>query len=293
LRELIGKEGKARRVSETLKRHIATLRHPESINERSLEDISSADRIKESVASTLRFLVPEYSLPDPFRFDVSHAAAELRVSTNVDFSLVNALYRRRVDPKHCTITPAYLLSYVHSVTSDLEIAASVNSEIALSPGSLSIVTARIESLVRRTQSETSIGLFQDLVFNDARAVREAVNHGNRGMKDVVDLVRQAREFKAWVRSKPEDADLRRAYVAEVSKLGWSDKLPSKVSRFCVFAAAGAALSFLASPATGAIATSALSAVDYFLLDRLANGWKPNQFVCGPLLNFVRATRRAA
>src|ERR1700722_16168516 len=48
LRGLIGKEGKARRVSETLKRHIATLRHPESINERSLEDISSTDRIKES-----------------------------------------------------------------------------------------------------------------------------------------------------------------------------------------------------------------------------------------------------
>lgn len=37
LLELIGKEGKARRVSEALKRHIATLRHPESINDRSLK----------------------------------------------------------------------------------------------------------------------------------------------------------------------------------------------------------------------------------------------------------------
>jgi hypothetical protein len=205
----------------------------------------------------------------------------------------NALYHRRVDPKHSAITPAFLLSYIHSVTSDLEIAASVNSEFALSPASLRIVRARLESLVKRTQSEVSMGLFQDLVFSDTRAVREAVNHGNRSMKDVIDLVRQAREFKAWVKSKPEDTDLRKAYVAEVSKPGWSEKLPPKVSRFSIFGAANIALSFLATPAAGAIAGSALTAVDYFLLDRLASGWKPNQFFYGPLLDFVRTTRRAA
>ena len=293
LRELIGKEGKARRVSEALKRHITTSRHPQSINDRSLEDISAGDRIKESVASTLRFLVPEYTLPDPFQFDALRFGTELHVSTNIDFTMVNAFYSRRVDPKHSVITPAFLLSYVHSVTSDLEIAASVNSEIALSSASLQIVTTRIESLVRRAKSEASMGVFQDLVFDDARAVREAVNHGNRSMKDVADLVRQAREFKAWVKSKPEDTDLRRAYVAEVSKLGWSEKLPPRASRFGIFGAANTALSFLATPAVGAIAGSALSAVDYFLLDRIANGWKPNQFVYGPLLDFVRTTRRVA
>lgn len=110
---------------------------------------------------------------------------------------MNALYHRRVDPTHSTITPAFLLSCIHSVTGDLEIAASVNSEIALSPASLKNVNTRIESLVKHTRSETSIGLFQDLVFNDARAVREAVNHGDRSMKDVVDLVGKAREYKAW------------------------------------------------------------------------------------------------
>jgi hypothetical protein len=113
------------------------------------------------------------------------------------------------------------------------------------------------------------------------------------MKDVVDLVRQARDFKAWVKSKPEDTDLRKAYVAEVSKLGWSERLPPKVTRFGIFAAANTALSFLATPAAGAIAGSALSAVNDFLLERLANGWKPNQFVYGPLLDFVRTARRAA
>jgi hypothetical protein len=293
LRELIGKEGKSRRVSEALKRHIATLRHPESINGRTLDDISSRQGIRESVASTLRFLVPEYPLPNPFQFNVMRHATELRVSTNIDFSIVNSFYHQRVDPKHSTITPAFLLSYIHAVTGDLEIAASVNSEIALSPASLQIVTAKLESLVKRTQSDTSIGLFQELVFNDARAVREAINHGNKSMKDVLDLVRRAREFKSWVKSKPEDTDLRKAYVAEVSKLGWSEKLPPRVCRFGIFGAASTALSFLATPTAGAVAGLALSAVDYFLLDRLASGWKPNQFVYGPLLDFVRTGRRVA
>ncbi len=293
LRELIGKEGKARRVSESLKRHIATLRHSESINDRSLDHMSSRDGIRESVASTLRFLVPEYPLPDPFQFEVERHSTEVRVSTNIDFSIVNAFYHRRIDPKHSIISAAFLLSYIHAVTGDLEIAASVNSEIALSPASLQIVTANLESLVKRTQSDTSIGLFQEFVFNDARAVREAVNHGNKSMMDVLDLVRRAREFKSWVKSKPEDTDLRKAYVAEVSKLGWSEKLPPKVFRFGIFGAAGVALSFLATPEAGAVAGLTLSAVDYFLLDRLASGWKPNQFVYGPLLDFVQTGRRAA
>jgi hypothetical protein len=291
LKELIGKEGKARRVSESLKRHVAVLSHPQSINDRSLDDASSGDHVTFSAAGVLRFLVPEYELPDPFQFEVLRDGAELRVVTNIDFSVVNAFYHSRVDPKHSVITPAFLLSYIHSATADLEIAASANSEIALSPAGLRIVTDRIESLVRRTQSETSISAFQDFIFDDGRAIREAVNHGNKSMKDVADLVVKAREFKAWVKSKPEDADLRKAYLAEVSRLGWSEKLPQKTSRFAIFGAVSTALSFLATPAIGAVAGLGLSAVDYFLVDRLANGWKPNQFVQGPLADFVQAARR--
>jgi len=89
------------------------------------------------------------------------------------------------------------------------------------------------------------------------------------MDDVLDLVRRTRELKGWVKSKPEDTDLRKAYIAEVSKLGSSEKLPPKICRFGIFGAS-TALSFLASPTAGAVAGLALSAVDYFLLDSLAS-----------------------
>jgi hypothetical protein len=42
----------------------------------------------------------------------------------------------------------------------------------------------------------------------------------------------------------------------------------------------------ASPVAGAIAAAALSAGDAFLLDKILKGWKPNQFIEGPLKQFL-------
>jgi hypothetical protein len=42
-----------------------------------------------------------------------------------------------------------------------------------------------------------------------------------------------------------------------------------------------------SPAAGAAVGVGLSAADTFLLDKLLKGWKPNQFVEGPLKEFIR------
>jgi hypothetical protein len=47
-----------------------------------------------------------------------------------------------------------------------------------------------------------------------------------------------------------------------------------------------AASFLLTPLAGAAVGIGLSAGDYFLLDKVIKGWKPNQFVNGPLKDFV-------
>jgi hypothetical protein len=41
-----------------------------------------------------------------------------------------------------------------------------------------------------------------------------------------------------------------------------------------------------SPAAGIAAGVGLNAADYYLIDRLIKGWKPNQFLEGPLKNFL-------
>jgi hypothetical protein len=61
----------------------------------------------------------------------------------------------------------------------------------------------------------------------------------------------------------------------------ADTLSTKALRWLIFTAAGLPLSTLASVGLGA--------ADPFILDKLTKGWKPNQFIEGPLKEFLRHT----
>jgi hypothetical protein len=71
---------------------------------------------------------------------------------------------------------------------------------------------------------------------------------------------------------------------------WADKLPPKTLRWLLFTGGGLALgAAFTNPLTGAIAGTALSLADSFLLDKLIKGWRPSQFIEGPLKDFVQHT----
>jgi hypothetical protein len=287
LRELIGKDGKARRVAEGLKRNISPSRYSSAVNDASLADMATGFHVRDAIAKTIRHLVPEYNLPDPLVFDVAPDGPFLYVSTNLDFAALNGLYHKRVDPQHSTVSVAYLLSFVHQATADLHMAASSESEMALSPISTVIAGARLDGVLqRRLQSEESLQVFQEFAFDDARAIREVINDRGRNIGELIDLLEKAEKFKKWVRAQPENVDLRKAYLSEVSRLGWCENLPRKTVRWGIFTMTGIVLSALTTPAVGAAAGAALNAVDYFLVDKLAQGWKPNQFVEGALREFL-------
>lgn len=150
-----------------------------------------------------------------------------------------------------------------------------------------IADTRLTGALRaRLQSEKDLQIFQEFVFDDARAIREAINSGHRNMAEFAELVAEAQQFKSWIKGQPEDGDMRKAYLAEVGRLSWCDKVPRKSARWAIFTATGIALSSVTAPAVGAITGAALSAIDYFLVDQIAQGWKPNQFVEGPLREFL-------
>jgi hypothetical protein len=50
--------------------------------------------------------------------------------------------------------------------------------------------------------------------------------------------------------------------------------------------AAAVLGAIAAPEIGIASGIALNAADYFLIDRLIKGWKPNQFIEGALKDFL-------
>jgi len=101
---------------------------------------------------------------------------------------------------------------------------------------------------------------------------------------VAQLVSKAQKFKDWLKKQDSTEDLRKSYLQEVSHVDWADKLPPKSLRWLLFTAAGIALG---GTAIGTVVGTALSAADSFLLDKLIKGWKPNQFIEGPLKQFLR------
>jgi hypothetical protein len=121
------------------------------------------------------------------------------------------------------------------------------------------------------------------------AIAQAVNNRQRSFADVLELVQQAQKFKDWLRKQGPSADLSEEYCREVSRLDWADKLPPKAVRWLLVNVAGLAIGAVSSPTAAVLTSLGISAADAFFLDKLLRGWRPNQFIEGPLKSFIRTT----
>jgi hypothetical protein len=231
--------------------------------------------------------VPEYSLPTPLDFTVHRDSLGYCVHTNIDFLEASALYSKRVNG--AKIDPAYVLVQIANTRRDLMVGSKFGSEMALAPEQALIATCRVSGLLSSLDgSLKSAQLFQDEVIDGLPSIRNAVNNGQRTIADVIRLVEKAQKFKDWMKKQDDGVDLRKSYLNEVTHVDWAEKLPPKTLRWLIFAGASVATGFVLDPLSGALAGTALSAIDSFLVDPLVKGWKPNQFVDGPLKNFLRS-----
>lgn len=254
-----------------------------------------------AVKSLLSMLAPEYPLPDPFIFTVDHlpeaakTGGTFRVRTNIDFDVANASYHRYTPKEHSSLDPAHLLISIADTRRDLITSSRHTAEFAVSPEKGLVAAckfAEILSVANRGMHTSDI--FQEAVVDNLPKIREAVNSGERNFADVLRLVRHGQRFKEWLSKHGNSEDLRTEYCREVSRTEWADKLPSKPLRWLSVNASAAALSEIAGhPVAGTIAANVLSAADFFLFDKLLKGWKPNQFVEGPLKQFLRIDENAA
>lgn len=180
-----------------------------------------------------------------------------------------------------------ILVGIFEALADIRFSAGFGSELALSSGTSAIAQIKLGRLLQqRRNSDERVKLFQEWTFKEGRAIGDAVNACHRNFDDVLRLVASAQRFKEGVAKQPDQADLRQEYVQEVSRLDWADKLPTKSFRWLLFSTLGGALAFITTPAAGALTGAALNAIDTFIVDKLVKGWKPNQFVEGPLKAFV-------
>ena len=125
-----------------------------------------------------------------------------------------------------------------------------------------------------------------MLLDGSRAVREAVNSGEKSLDDIVKLLKHGRRFREWIAGQPADTDLLKQYIRSSTRETWAEQLPTKSVRWMLFTGAGVALDLVGTGGLGTAAGIGLSMVDSFFLDNLTRGWRPSQFVEQRLRTFV-------
>jgi hypothetical protein len=289
LEQVTGRRGYSHRMARRLSGLIPTSSHEPTLPNILRADFSDIAYLQQGVVHLLRTYCPEYPLPTPLLFHVVPNGKRFAVASNIDFSAVNQLLQRRIPPSHSTLSAAGLIAHFATARANLDYAAARNAEIAADVPHGGLIQARVQRIIeQRAASDKTIARFQDMVLDDARAIGEAINRGERSFAELLPLLRTAQKFRGWVHMQPPGMDIAKAYFKEVTKESWVDKLPPKAIRWVIFTTAGLGLDAAGLGGVGTMIATALGAADTFLLDRILRGWKPSQFVTGPLMKFVKS-----
>ena len=244
-----------------------------------LQTFSDRQAINISVSSLIREVVPSFALPPDLRFTIEREKDGIYVDTNINFTELNQIYHQVVPASHSTLTEAYILSLLQGAYEATYFAALLNAEVAVHPIERAVQARAVDAVLsRQVRSQYQIESFAELTLADGHAIREAVNSGAVPFTAVLKLLDSADKFRHWLHQQPPDTNLVRAYYQETIKDTWAEKLPAKSTRWSIFTGIGLGIDALGAGGLGTAASVAVSAVDAFLVDKLAKGWKPHQFV---------------
>jgi len=97
---------------------------------------------------------------------------------------------------------------------------------------------------------------------------------------------QADKFKKWLSETNPDEKLVREYFEAVTRQTWIDKLPTKGMRWVITTGLAAAVEGFYPTGAAMAAAQGLGLADATVLDRILKGWRPDQFIRGPMSQFV-------
>lgn len=244
-----------------------------------LQTFSDRQAINVSVSSLIREVIPSFELSYDLRFTIERENDGIYVDTNLNFTELNQIYHQVVPASHSTLTEAHILSLLQGAYEATYFAALLDAEVAVHPIERAVQARAVDAVVsRQVRSQSQIESFAELTLADGHAIREAVNSGAVPFAAVLKLLDSADKFRHWLHQQPPDTNLVRAYYQEAIKDTWAEKLPAKSTRWSIFTGVGLGIDALGAGGLGTAANVAVSAVDAFLVDKLAKGWKPHQFV---------------
>ncbi|SFH61287.1 hypothetical protein SAMN05216299_1358 [Nitrosospira sp. Nsp14] len=281
--DITGKSGKGRRLAQKIEANIHVTKHDPIVVEGARKAILDVNYIEPAARLIIKELVPEVGDTSKLLFATELGSNGIEVYTNVDFGKINQVYHQRVPVEHSSITPALILSHILETETELYFASSQLSELAASGLSSKLGEQKIDYLISKSKSSSEkLTNFTGFVFNDAKALREAVNSNRINVDDLVALLIKSKRFKEWLVGIAPDKDLIKQYHEEVTRKTFIDGLPGKALRWGIFVGVGLGV----NTAFGPLAGIAISALNTFYLDKLIRGWKPNQFIEGDVKKMI-------
>ncbi len=262
LEEMTGRRGYSKRLAERLLSALRMLNLDDTeIVTRATEDVLSPERVAAWLPLLLSSIAPSYRAPAGAFLRVLRDSTALMVETNLDFAAITAAYRELTDRSDNSIEAAHLLLAMAAVQEDIALAERLGSDLSLTPMRSDLLRLYDEELLTVGHEAGGPAQLQDFVFDDARAIRHAVNSGRVSFDDVLDLVDRSRQFHTWLLEQPPDADLLKQYFREATRGTWVDRLPAGLARWLLVTGGGAAASALVAGPPGIAIAAGLSAVD--------------------------------
>lgn len=165
------------------------------------------------------------------------------------------------------------------------------------------ITSQIHQTTGRFVPDGHFAMFQLVEFNDARAIgapilnAPSLQERHEAFMMLVKLIEKKKRFSDWLKKQSLDKQLIRSYYDHIRHGTWVDQQPGKMVRFFAFTGGGVIADIMITAATGTpglgtAAGVALGAFDSLVLEHLRKGWRPTQFVDGPLTEWVKTAIKA-
>ncbi len=251
-----------------------------SITRNAMQLLKNQDFVQSIPNLVLSEIYPDLDIGTGYEFSIREVNGKFLFNTNLDFDRLN-LGLRDIDPSsEYNITPAKLVTHLLNSESDAYFAANDLAEIVTRRVNAKIITKKFASLLsRRTASEEQLKCFEYVTIAEGRTVREVINSGERTFSDFLSLLDKADNFRDWIHGLDSNSSLLHEYHDAITKDSWLGSLPIKAFKFALFQGVG----LCTTPIVGVT----LSAADTFFMDKILQGWKPSQFICGPVRQFTR------
>lgn len=258
-----------------------------AVCEAALDELSDRNFSAVTLPEVINYNCPGASFSTPLRFDTQRVGHEFMISSNIDFDYLTERHKSAFGQNQGAFDAPRLASSVIDARAEICFAGTYNSSYVTDPLSSNLMRRRFLELIRRrdrTVQETD--LFQEIHLDGFKSIGDTINTGQVSLKDFFPILKKARGFKNWLNEQNPDSRLLDEYFRACTEQSWINRCLGKTTRFVVTNGLSSLVGSLFSPVAGAAAALGISAADSFLLDKIFGGWKPNQFVDGPLKAFL-------